>query len=150
MSGRVRSALLGAGLLLLAGAAEPAGEYQTGGRWRVTVTPVQMPAAAGEQKGTDKTTCRATLTSQSYPKVGREKELVPGVICKIVSITPLGQPYERVDECRRAGQSKAMIVRYSGSYTPKRYSLTITTEMPSRPDLTVVVREDGEWLGPCE
>jgi hypothetical protein len=115
----------------------------------VSITPLKMPAALKDAKGYTKTSCKPSLGKDAYPQIGREKELVPGVICRVTEISPFDGPYRRVDQCRTAGNANARRISYIGAHSPSRYTLTITTEVPGRSDLVVVVREEGELKGPC-
>jgi hypothetical protein len=135
--------------VLCCSATEPDVQYQLGGEWAVTITPLQLPEAAKGAKGYTKTSCKPSLTKAAFPVVGREKELAPGVICRVVEVSPFDAPYRRVDQCRTASNPDARRIIYVGTHSPTRYSLTITTEVPGRKDLVVVVREDGERKGPC-
>ena len=145
----VRTAFLSAILLLASGADTIDESYQQAGQWTITVTPLKLPAAAQGVKGYSKQICRAPLGRDGFPKVGSERQLAPGVTCRVTEISPFDGPYRRVDLCRRADQTAATQITYVGQHSPERYTLEITTEMAGRPDVTVVVREDGERTGPC-
>jgi hypothetical protein len=145
---RVRTAFLPLGLLLACSATTPDETYQIGGEWAVSITPLQLPAAAQGAKGYTKTSCKPSLGKDAYPRIGREKQL-GGLICQVVEISPFEGPYRRVDQCRTASDANARRITYVGEHSPSRYSLTITTVVPGRADMVVVVREDGELKGPC-
>ncbi len=147
---RARTAILPLCLLLGISATTPDESYQVGGEWEIRITPLQLPAAIKGAKGYTKKVCRPPLGMDSFPKVGRVKQLAPGVLCTVTEMSAPDQPYRRVDECRREGQAAPRRISYVGEQSPALYSLTITTEEPGRADLKVVVREDGKLLGPCQ
>ncbi len=146
---QLRTAALLAIMLLACSATTPDESYQSGGEWAVTITPLKLPAAAQGAKGYTKTSCKPPLGKDAFPKIGREKELAPGVICRVIEISPFDGPYRRVDQCRTVNNANARRITYIGEHSPTRYSLTITTEVPGNADLVVVVREDGVLKGPC-
>jgi hypothetical protein len=146
---RVGTIFLPALMLLSCSATTPDESYQIGGEWTVTITPLKLPAAARGAKGYTKSSCKPPLGQNAYPQIGQEKELIPGVICRVVEISPFDGPYRRVDQCRTAKEADARRITYVGNHSPSRYTLTITTEVPGQAEMVVIVREDGELKGPC-